>query len=478
VRLLYVNADPGIDPFGTKGASTHVRETCRALIALGHEVQLISARMGETQPIQPAELPPERIHADDPIRRLRIKWVECPRARWLGFDGRRILLSHRMAGELALLGLSDFKPDALYERYALYQDSAQAYAASAGWPRVLEVNTLLADEMASRLRMRWLAKRVERRIWRRAPLIVTLSHVLRRRIEDELGLEARDAAELPPIPFLRQETQRNRGTNAPEFLISPMAADTDRFNPHITQPDPMLRRMAGGRPLAGYVGSLGGWHGACLLLQLAAELKRRKSDILLVAIGDTPDRVARLAAQVHDQGLDRHLALHPAVDHGRVPAILAALDVGIIPATQAWSVPTKLFEYGAMGLPILAAGEEVVREFVENAPKEKSHRLTANPHPTATKNLIQSQNPPHDQSTPPPGNTASFPAAWAHCVEPNSATALADGLEYLLSNPQAARQLGQRARQAVLARHTWLANARDLIAALNAWRETASRPRT
>jgi glycosyltransferase involved in cell wall biosynthesis len=63
-------------------------------------------------------------------------------------------------------------------------------------------------------------------------------------------------------------------------------------------------------------------------------------------------------------------------------------------------------------------------------------------------------------------------------VEPNSATALADGLEYLLSNPQAARQLGQRARQAVLARHTWLANARDLIAALNAWRETASRPRT
>jgi glycosyltransferase involved in cell wall biosynthesis len=441
MKLLYVNADPGIDPFGTKGASTHVRETCRALLTQGHEVYLVSARMGDTPPLQPAEAPTERIPADDPLRQLRVRWVDCPNARWLGFDGRRIVLSHRMAGELALLGLQDFQPDALYERYALYQDSSLAYAASSGWPRALEVNTLLAQEMAERLRLGWLARRVERRIWRRAPLIVTLSHVLRRRIEDELGLEARDAAELPPIPFLREETERDRGGKAPNFLISPMAADPARFDPATTEPDSMLRQLAAGRPLVGYVGSLGGWHGASLLLDLAEELQRRNSEILLVAVGDSPDRVARLAERVRERSLDRTLALHPAVHHTRVPSLLAALDIGLIPATQEWSVPTKLFEYGAMALPIVTAGEPVVREFVESS-------------------FSDSQTQP-----------------WAHCVQPGCPRALADGLEHLLAHPSHALSMGQRARETVLARYTWASNARDLVAALNAWRSHAARPR-
>jgi glycosyltransferase involved in cell wall biosynthesis len=220
-----------------------------------------------------------------------------------------------------------------------------------------------------------------------------------------------------------------------------MAADTERFDPRKAQPDAQLLELAGGRPLAGYVGSLGGWHGAEHLLAVAAELKRRNSPVLVVAVGDSPDRIARIASRVRELGLEQFLALHPAVDHQRVPGILAALRVGVIPGTQDWSVPTKLFEYGAMALPIVTAGQEVVREFVETGPD---------------------------------GTPGGEP--WALCVEPGNAVTMADAVERALADETLASAMGVRARQTVLARHTWKANVNALVSALDGWRSIAARP--
>ena len=38
MRIAYVSIDPGIPVFGTKGASVHVQEVVRELLARGHEV--------------------------------------------------------------------------------------------------------------------------------------------------------------------------------------------------------------------------------------------------------------------------------------------------------------------------------------------------------------------------------------------------------------------------------------------------------
>ena len=41
MQIAYLLADPGIGPFGTKGASVHVQEITRALRGLGHEVTVL-----------------------------------------------------------------------------------------------------------------------------------------------------------------------------------------------------------------------------------------------------------------------------------------------------------------------------------------------------------------------------------------------------------------------------------------------------
>ena len=42
MHVAYVTTDPGIPPFGTKGASIHVQSVLRVLLAMGHRVTLFS----------------------------------------------------------------------------------------------------------------------------------------------------------------------------------------------------------------------------------------------------------------------------------------------------------------------------------------------------------------------------------------------------------------------------------------------------
>lgn len=56
MRVAYVSVDPGIPVFGTKGASVHVQEVIRELLARGHQVRVLTTRKGDQIPADLAEL--------------------------------------------------------------------------------------------------------------------------------------------------------------------------------------------------------------------------------------------------------------------------------------------------------------------------------------------------------------------------------------------------------------------------------------
>jgi alpha-maltose-1-phosphate synthase len=143
MRLAYLCADLGVPLYGIKGASIHVRELSRALQELGHNVLIVCARLGGSAPegfdvplvefppkeAAPAELPPSE--ADG------------------GRASPRAVRAAAYASALparALPKLRDFRPDVLYERYALNGTAGLALAADLGIPHVLEVNAPLVDE--------------------------------------------------------------------------------------------------------------------------------------------------------------------------------------------------------------------------------------------------------------------------------------------------------------------------------------------
>jgi uncharacterized SAM-binding protein YcdF (DUF218 family) len=110
------------------------------------------------------------------------------------------------------------------------------------------------------------------------------------------------------------------------------------------------------RPIVGYVGGLHRW----VDQEMVADAARRLPDATFVFIGPTQCDVSTLEAEP----TVRLLGARP---HDQLPGYIKGFDVGIVPYVfseyTANVYPTKLNEYLAMGIPVVATGLPDVRTF-------------------------------------------------------------------------------------------------------------------
>lgn len=326
MRVAYVCSDPGIPVFGTKGASIHVRELCRALSARGHDVLILSPRgdgerpagfdvQVETIPVRPAEAAAgaDRAELND-LRALR-------GARALFEDGIAILRR--------------FRPGLVYERYSVFGTGGSALAAALDAPLIVEVNAPLSDEQASYRGLAFgeAARAVERDVLRSADRVVAVSPALERWLI-ALGVEAQRIAVV-----------RN-------------GADPDRFQAALSGPSPRARLGLGEEaPVVGFVGSLKTWHDVPTLIRAVARLRKVGREARLLVVGDGPER-PRLEELATLEGLAGLATFVGPVPYEQIPAYLAAMDVAVAPYRDAddfYFSPLKLVEYLAAGRPVVAA---------------------------------------------------------------------------------------------------------------------------
>jgi glycosyltransferase involved in cell wall biosynthesis len=168
-------------------------------------------------------------------------------------------------------------------------------------------------------------------------------------------------------------------------------------------PDPRLRALHDGRPVVGFAARLHPQKAPLLLLDALEELQRRAIPFAAALVGDGPlaDAVQERIARTE---LRDHVLVLPFCPDAA--AILAGFDVYALPSL--WeSLPIALLEAMSAGLPVVAADTGGVREAVLNGDTGLLH---------------------------PPGD----------------ATALADALQRLLTDPELRARMGAagRARQA------------------------------
>lgn len=379
MRICYLCADHGIPVLGRKGCSTHVRETCHALQEAGHEVFIVTPFRG----------PDHSEHHD-----LEILEIPPFRRKWMGSDVRQYLYNFRLRRVLARR-FRDRPPDVLYERYALYSTVGMFLARRYRLPRILEVNTLLVQEQGERLHFPRLAARLEDRIVRSAPALIVVSQPLR------------DA-------FIA------RGIAPARITIMPMAVDIKRFHPDVPPADLRARYGLDGRTIAGYVGTLTGWHGIDLLYEVAERLKALKVPVTIVVIGGDEPKAQKCIEQVLSRRLGDYLLFTGSVPYTDVPRYIAAMDVTIIPGSVEWASPTKLFEYQAMGKPSIAPRLVPVLDVLTDGQE-------------------------------------------GFLFPPHNADALTDRLLQLHGDPATRLAMGRRARRRVVERYAWENNTRRII---------------
>jgi glycosyltransferase involved in cell wall biosynthesis len=285
-------------------------------------------------------------------------------------------------------------PTLLYERHAFFNLAGALVSLTTGVPLLLEVNELAGLPRVRPQRFVRLAMAAERFVLRRATLVIAVSDFLR----DQALL--RGATRAVTVP-----------NGVPERLLC--------------APDPRevaaLRTTLGlgERKVVCFVGYLVPWHNFDLLLGAMAKVARAVPGCALLLIGDGPLR-ASLLARARALGILDVVRLIGEVPHKDVARYIALSDAAVIPQTNEYRSPIKLFEYMAAGRAVVAPRMPPIEAVVA-----------------------------HEQSA------LLFP--------PGDEAALAAALTRVLTDTSLAATLGERARQVVRRQFTWEGHARRIL---------------
>lgn len=322
MRIAYVCADRGIPVLGENGASVHVREVLRAFATLGHDVHCLVARRG-----------------DGDGAGLKLEEVGQAGDDCAGGE------SAAEAIEARLCELHETWPfDLVYERYSLWSAAGCRAAARIAVPVITEVNALLLPEQANRRDRisEARARAIEAEVLTRSDLLVAVSEQLARYLE-------------------------KAGASSDRIVVIGNAVDTRRFRPDIH------RASIAGVPdkafVIGFTGSLQMWHGVDTLLRAFRDLKETEARAHLLIVGEGPQR-NWIEGFVDGTGLTGSVTLTGWVAHEDLPPVIARMDVATAPYPQSnasYLSPLKLFEYLAMGRPVVASRIGQIEELLRNS---------------------------------------------------------------------------------------------------------------
>jgi glycosyltransferase involved in cell wall biosynthesis len=402
MRLLYLGST---DLPQTKARAIQIVHTCHALARAGAEVTLAVGRRGRggsARALREYGLSPH----------LRLRLLRLPILRVPPTAPPRVLAQFTRVWQLSYLAglaaalpfeISRRRPDVVFARDLRTARLAAGPTHAIGARLVFEVHGLPSYEVthgagranlppsaAARLR------RLEDEVFTRADRIVTITECARQILIDEYGV---DSARVRTVADGTALTPQPQVGPHPSPLILPHGAAARRESRlprdpalraspwHRLRRRHRLRRLpvsqgegassafseGAGWPSMYYVGQLYPWKGAGLVLDVAARVPEAR----VVIVGgqtnwtqDDPD-IAALAERARELGVADRVELRGHVPYDRVPSVLAAASVALLPlpdepVARLFTSPLKLFDYMAAGVPIVASDLPALREVLRH----------------------------------------------------------------------------------------------------------------
>ena len=244
--------------------------------------------------------------------------------------GREVRAHRRRARDAtsAIAAMEAFGPDVLVVRRPAYDLVADSLVERAGCPVVAETNAVYATECLAwgeRLLPREVAR--ERALYRRATVVSCVS--------EEVAAEVRAFADLTA-----------------SVRAVPNGVDVRVFSPS-TAPEPAAARWAADfDAVVAYCGGIGPLHDIVTLARAAALVTATGASVGFLFVGIEPDRAPGI---LEPAVLERTLVAG-LVPHSQVPAWLRAADVCWAAFPYDYPSPLKVYEYLALGVPIVTAG--------------------------------------------------------------------------------------------------------------------------
>jgi glycosyltransferase involved in cell wall biosynthesis len=309
------------------GIGQHVTGMVDAFVEAGQEVEvalggeLLAAGGREAASGGPTSVVRSR------LRRLvpTLAWETARDARLLLLHGRVLALTEAVARA--------FAPQLVYERVSWLQDVGRRVARRHGVPRVVELNAPLESERVhfdGRSLLAPLARRRLRRTLESATLVVTVSTALLEHVA---------------------------GTGVPRRKLLAL--------PNAVRPVPLPPRPPREGLTIGLPASFLPWHGLELLVEAFARARAARPDLRLLWVGSGP-AVEDGLRRARDLGVAAAVEVVPRVPPDRIHEQLARMDIGVMPSSNWYGSPMKIFEYGLHGLPVVSVAAPPVAEVMQH----------------------------------------------------------------------------------------------------------------
>lgn len=376
---------------GRSSQAMHIRSLVEALKADGHEVTILSPP--GVDPLKAAGLMPFLRKGDraDGLQRIW-KYIscECPQFAFEVFE-----LLYNLFLPFRLLPILWRQPDAvLYERHAYFMFMGVLLGKWLRRPVVLEVNELAGFKRARGLIMERLARRIDAWVFSRASHILCVSRVL------------------------ADEAQR-RGANSERVHVLPNAIDPNRFRASGAGQSLRARLGLEGSIVIGHVGLFYPWDRLDVLIEVVKSIRDRHPGIKVLLVGDGPE-MENLKQTACRLGMESTVILSGPVSRDDVPAYIDAMDICVLPDSNAFGSPIALFEFMAMGKPCVVPDLGPMRDVIDD-------NVTG----------------------------IMFPHADYDALE--------KALLRFVEDSRLRIQMGARAKHTVFKLHTWAANARFIV---------------
>lgn len=288
--------------------------------------------------------------------------------------------------------------DVVFERYAIFAFAGAIFAYFTNSRLIMEVNYTSRSELV-RKRSRLLAPLahwVDSRVFARAFTLVAVSTNLKTHLINEFCI-------------------------APErIIVLPNAADPEVFNMEKVSP-PEAYIGSRGKTI-GFVGGFYPWHGLELLLKAFQIVEAQVPEANLMLIGDGPMMPAIREMCVRMKLVEK-VTLTGHIPHTELPRFLTLFHIGVMPDSNDYGSPMKIFEYMSLGKPVVVPDYGPLLDAIEDGEQ----------------GMV-------------------FPA--------RNVSKLAECLVALLTDEERYQRMSAAARKKIVTKHNWMSNAQSILATL------------
>lgn len=333
MKILYYSPHPNLNLASPAGYGTHMRGTIEALKELGHEVKLV-IKGGE--PFQATN-----------NRKFNLKYrITSILPNYIKQSVKDYLMLKRDKTELTTLNntITEFQPDLIYERSAYLMSAGVRLSKALHIPHYLEINAPFLQEkkeMEGNSFFLSRAKVLEALKVRFSSNIIVVSSALKQHVAKDYAVPESKVKVIP------------NGINPNDWAIVEDEVVALKEACGVSDSDVVI----------GFVGSILPHHGVERLINGFAKVKEDNWKLLIVGGGET---LEQLKQRVEILNIQNQVLFTDNVPFSAVKNYMSLFTVAVMPQSNWYGSPVKLFEYGMMKKPVIAPEVKPVMDVMKS----------------------------------------------------------------------------------------------------------------